>query len=99
MTSFTPDLAAPAPSELAWGALPHMNGFPTGATAADLTVIGLPNAGIQVFVATVPAGGGTGSIYTQSLVAHDVRTRSPVQTLPDGEFVYWAWSDWKRMQT
>ena len=99
MTSFAPDPAAPAPSELAWGPLPQMDGFPPGATAADLTVIGLPNAGIQVFVATVPAGGGTATIYTQSLLAHDVRTRSPVQTLPDGEFVYWAWSDWELLPT
>ncbi len=73
--------------------------FPNGGDSGGSDVIGLPNAGIQVFVATVPAGSVPGSIYTQSLVAHDVRTRSPVQTLPDGEFVYWAWSDWKRMQT
>jgi hypothetical protein len=99
MTSFAPDPAAPAPSELAWGPLPQMTGFPQEATAADLTVVALPNAGIQVFVATVPPGGGTATIYTQSFLAHDVRTRSPIQTIPDGEFVYWAWSDWKRLRT
>jgi hypothetical protein len=76
-----------------------MTGFPQEATAADLTVVALPNAGIQVFVATVPPEGGTATIYTQSFLAHDVRTRSPIQTLPDGEFVYWAWSDWKRLRT
>jgi len=99
MTSFTPDPAAPAPSELAWGPLPQMNGFPSGATAADLTVIGLPNGGIQVFAATVPAGGGAATIYTQSLLAHDVRTRWPIQTFPGDEVVYWAWSDWEPLPT
>jgi hypothetical protein len=99
MASFTPDPAAPAPLALSWGPLPQMNGFPSGATAADLTVIGLPNGGIQIFAATVPAGGGTATIYTQSLQAHLVRTQRPVAIPPADELVFWGWSDWEPLPT